>query len=96
MFKKILAVTLSATMALSLAACNSSSSGSVETDLGTVKLADYKGLPAYEDDIKVTDEELQTTIDSDLSNHSTTKTLKKGKIEKDSVVVFDFTGKIEV
>lgn len=96
MFKKVLAVALSATMALGLVACGSSSSGSVKTDLGTVKLADYKGLPAYEDDIKVTDDELQSTIDSDLSNHSTTKTLKKGTIKKDSSVVFDFTGKIEV
>lgn len=96
MFKKVLAVALSATMALGLVACGSSSSGAVETDFGTVKLADYKGLPAYEDDIKVTDEELQSTIDSDLSNHSTTKTIKKGAIKKDSSVVFDFTGKIEV
>lgn len=96
MFKKVLAVALSATMALGLVACGSSSSGSVETDLGTVKLANYKGLPAYEDDIKVTDEELQSTIDTDLSNHSTTKTIKEGEIKKDSVVVFDFTGKIEV
>ena len=96
MLKKVLAVALSATMALGLVACGSSSSGSVETDLGTVKLADYKGLPAYEDDIKVTDDELQSTIDTDLSNHSTTKTLKKGTIKSDSSVVFDFTGKIEV
>lgn len=96
MFKKVLAVALSATMAFGLVACGSSSSGSVETDLGTVKLADYKGLPAYEDDIKVTDEELQSVIDSDLSNHSTTKTMKKGAIKNDSSVVFDFTGKIEV
>lgn len=96
MLKKVLAVALSATIALGLVACGSSSSGSVETDLGTVKLADYKGLPAYEDDIKVTDDELQSTIDTDLSNHSTTKTLKKGTIKSDSSVVFDFTGKIEV
>lgn len=96
MLKKVLAVALSATMALGLVACGSSSSGSVETDLGTVKLADYKGLPAYEDDIKVTDDELQSTIDSDLSNHSTTKTIKKGTVKKDSTVVFDYTGKIKV
>lgn len=83
-------------MALGLVACGSSSSGSVETDLGTVKLADYKGLPAYEDDIKVTDEEVQSVIDTDLSNHATTKTIKKGKVAKDSTVVFDYTGKIEV
>ena len=43
MLKKVLAVALSATMALGLVACGSSGSGSVETDLGTVKLADYKG-----------------------------------------------------
>lgn len=98
MFKKILAVALSATMALGLAACGSSDSGSgsVKTDLGTVKLADYKGLPAYQDDIKVTDEEVQSVIDTDLNNHATTKTIKKGKVEKDSTVVFDYSGQIEV
>ena len=96
MFKKVLAVALSATMALGLAACGNSSSGSVETDLGTVKLANYKGLPAYEDDIKVTDEEVQSVIDTDLNNHATTKTIKKGKVEKDSTVVFDYSGQIEV
>lgn len=96
MFKKVLAVALSATMALGLVACGSSTSGTVKTDLGTIKIADYKGLPAYEDDIKVTDDELQSTIDSDLTNHQTTETIKKGNIKKDSVVVFDFTGKIEV
>jgi trigger factor len=79
-----------------LVACGSSSSGTVETEYGTVKLADYKGLPAYEDDIEVTDDELQSTIDSDLSSHQTTKTIKKGKVKKDSTVIIDYTGRIKV
>lgn len=99
MFKKFLAVALSATMVLSLSACgksDKSSAVSVDTDYGTVKLASYKGLTAYEDDSKVTDSELQSAIDSDLSKHAKTETIKKGKVEKDSTVVFDFEGKIEV
>ena len=63
MYKKILAVALSATMALGLVGCGSTTSGTVKTDLGSIKLAEYKGLTAYEDDIKVTDSELQQTID---------------------------------
>lgn len=95
MFKKILTVALSAAMALSLVGCGGGS-GTVKTDYGTVKLADYKGLIAYEDDVKVSDADLQSAIDSDLSSHATTETVKKGEVKDDSSVVFDFEGKIEV
>lgn len=95
MYKKILAVALSATMALGLVGCGSTTSGTVKTDLGSIKLAEYKGLTAYEDDIKVTDSELQQTIDQDLSSHKTTEKIKKGSVKKDSSVVFNYTGKIE-
>lgn len=97
MFKKFLAVALSATMALSFVGCGSSKdSKGIATDYGTVSLADYKGLVVYEDDIAVTDKEVQSSIDSDLSSHSTTKTEKKGTVKDDSSVVFDFEGQIEV
>lgn len=96
MFKKVLAVALSATMALSLIGCGSSKTSEVKTDYGTISLAEYKGLTAYEDDIAVTDEEIQSSIDSDLSSHSTTETVKKGTVKDDSSVKFNFTGKIEV
>ena len=82
-------------MALGLVGCGSTTSGTVKTDLGSIKLAEYKGLTAYEDDIKVTDSELQQTIDQDLSSHKTTEKIKKGSVKKDSSVVFNYTGKIE-
>ena len=47
MYKKILAVALSATMALGLVGCGSTTSGTVKTDLGSIKLAEYKGLTGY-------------------------------------------------
>lgn len=98
MYKKILAVALSATMAFGLIGCGTSKTGKneVKTDYGTIALAEYKGLTAYKDDIAVTDEEVQSSIDSDLSSHATTESSKKGKVQKDSSVVFDFEGKIEV
>ena len=96
MFKKFLAVAISATMALGLIGCGSTKSSDVKTDYGTITLAEYKGLTVYEDDIAVTDEEVQSSIDSDLSNHSTTETVKKGDIKDDSSVTFNFEGKIEV
>ena len=98
MFKKFLAVALSVTMAFGMVACgsNNDSEDTVKTDYGTVQLKNYKGLVAYEDDIKVDDSTLQSTIDQDLSQHATTETIKKGTVKSDSSVVFDYTGKIEI
>ena len=55
MYKKILAVALSATMAFGLIGCGTSKTGKneVKTDYGTIALAEYKGLTAYKDDIAV-------------------------------------------
>ncbi len=92
MFKKFLAVSLSAVMVLSLAGCGSKAS----TDSGDIKLADYKGLVVYEDDVEVTDEAYQQQVDSILSSDSTTEMVKKGKVKADSVVNVDYVGKIEV
>lgn len=98
MFKKFLAVALSVTMAFGMVACgsNKDSEDTVKTDYGTVQLKNYKGLVAYEDDIKVDDSTLQSTIDQDLSQHAKTETIKKGTVKSDSSVVFDYTGKIEI
>lgn len=93
MFKKALAVVLSASMAIALIGCGSSTS---KTNSGEVKIGEYKGLVVYEDDVKVTDKAYKQTVDYLLSQSQTTETVKKGTVKKDSVVVVDYVGKIQV
>ena len=61
--KKAIALTLTLAMAVTMAGCGNNQKGTVtsasgkkiSTDLikGSIKLADYKGLEVYEDEIKV-------------------------------------------
>lgn len=92
MFKRALAVVLSTSMALALIGCGSTA----KTSSGEVKLKEYKGLVVYEDDVKVSDADYQSTVDYLLSQSKTTETVKKGKVKSDSAVLVDYTGKIEV
>lgn len=92
MFKKVLAVALSSVMALALVGCG----GSSKTDEGEVKLGEYKGLVVYHDDVEVTDDDYQQTVDYLLSQDATTELVKKGTVKKDSTVNVDFVGKIKV
>lgn len=57
-----------------------------------VVLAKYKGV---EVDCKVTDKELQESIDQTLKQHATTKEKKKGKAKKGDTVTIDFEGKLD-
>lgn len=91
MFKKFLAVSLSLAMAFSLAGCTSQT----KTESGEIKLADYKGLVVYHDDVEVTDEAYQAQVESLLTQDSTTELVKKGKVKADSTVNVDYEGKIE-
>lgn len=93
MFKKALAVVLSASMALTLIGCGG---GTSKTDDGEIKLGEYKGLVVYHDDVEVTDDAYKQTVDYLLSQDTTTETVKKGKVKKDSVVNVDYVGQIEV
>lgn len=68
----------------------------MEVEYGVVKLADVKDVVVYEDDIKVTEESYKSQTDSILSQYTTQKTVKKGKVKKDSSVVVDYSGQIEV
>lgn len=56
-----------------------------------VVLAKYKGV---EVDCKVTDKELQESIDQTLKQHATTKEKKKGKAKKGDTATIDFEGKL--
>ncbi len=95
MFKKFLAVVLSASMALGLIGCGSSSSTS---NGGEIKLGDYKEqLYVYQDDLDSYVNSSYAQIESYvLSMASTTKTKKKGTVKEDSTVNVDYSGEIEV
>ncbi|MFQ9515759.1 MAG: FKBP-type peptidyl-prolyl cis-trans isomerase [Eubacterium sp.] len=92
MFKKVLAVVLSSAMALALIGCGTKTS----VGEGEVKLGEYKGLVVYHDDVEVTDDAYQQTVDYLLSQDTTTELVKKGTVKKDSTVNVDYVGKIEV
>lgn len=98
MFKKFLAVGLSAVMALSLVACGSGEAGSIKTSYGEVKVGDYKdAFVVYEEDMKTYVDNYYAQAESyALSMCSTTKTVKKGKVKEDSTVVVDYSGQIKV
>ena len=91
MFKKIAAVALTLAMALTVVGC-----GATSTDDGKIDLAKYKGRVVYKDDVKVTNEMYKQAVDNILQQNSTTKTVKKGTLKKDSAAVVDYEGKIEV
>lgn len=95
MFKKVLAVGLTAVMALSLVACGDKSTS---TSQGEIKLGDYKeAFVVYEDDLNSYVDSYYAQAESYmLSSCSTTKTIKKGKVKEDSTVVVDYSGQIEV
>lgn len=92
MFKKGLAVVLSAAMALTLIGCG----GTSKTEEGEIKLGEYKGLVVYHDDVEVTDDAYKQTVDYLLSQDTTTEMVKKGTVKADSTVNVDYVGKIEV
>ncbi len=68
----------------------------IEVDYGVVKLAKIEDVIAYEDDVKVTKEAYKEAVKNICSQYATTDTVKKGKVEKDSTVVVDYSGQIEV
>ena len=68
----------------------------IEVKYGVIKLVDVKDVTVYEDNIKVTEDAYKSQTESILSQSSTQKTVKKGKVKKDSSVVVDYSGQIEV
>jgi trigger factor len=91
MRRKSLVLLLGLSMALSLVGCNGKSTKSGSGDL---KLAEYKGLAVYEKELEV-DDAYDSTIQSMLSQFSTTDQVKEGKVKKTDKVNIDYVGTID-
>ena len=104
--KKAIALTLTLAMAVTRAGCGNNQKGTVtsasgkkiSTDLikGSIKLADYKGLEVYEDEIKVEDTEVQSQIDNLLKEKQDSNVVTKGKVVESDTVNIDYTGTIKL
>ena len=104
--KKAIALTLTLAMAVTMAGCGNNQKGTVtsasgkkiSTDLikGSIKLADYKGLEVYEDEIKVEDTEVQSQIDNLLKEKQDSNVVTKGKVVEYDTVNIDYTGTIKL
>lgn len=104
--KKAIALTLTLAMAVTMAGCGNNQKGTVtsasgkkiSTDLikGSIKLADYKGLEVYEDEIKVEDTEVQSQIDNLLKEKQDSNVVTKGKVLESDTVNIDYTGTIKL
>lgn len=104
--KKAIALTLTLAMAVTMAGCGNNQKGTVtsasgkkiSTDLikGSIKLADYKGLEVYEDEIKVEDTEVQSQIDNLLKEKQDNNVVTKGKVVESDTVNIDYTGTIKL
>lgn len=104
--KKAIALTLTLAMAVTMAGCGNNQKGTVtsasgkkiSTDLikGSIKLADYKGLEVYEDEIKVEDKEVQSQIDNLLKEKQDSNVVTKGKVVESDTVNIDYTGTIKL
>ncbi len=60
-----------------------------------VKLGEYKGLEADEQDTEVTDEDVQKEIDSMLESHADMVVKDEGKVEEGDTVNLDFDGYVD-
>ena len=104
--KKAIALTLTLAMAVTMAGCGNNQKGTVtsasgkkiSTELikGSIKLADYKGLEVYEDEIKVEDTEVQSQIDNLLKEKQDSNVVTKGKVVESDTVNIDYTGTIKL
>ena len=104
--KKAIALTLTLAMAVTMAGCGNNQKGTVtsasgkkiSTDLikGSIKLADYKGLEVYEDEIKVEDTEVQSQIDNLLKEKQDSNVVTTGKVVESDTVNIDYTGTIKL
>lgn len=68
----------------------------IKVDSGVIKLADYKQLTVYEDDIKVTDDVYKSQVDYILEQSATYEEKKSAKITSEDKVTVDYSGQIKV
>lgn len=60
-----------------------------------VTLGEYKGLKYTKEDIEVTEEDIQSEIDSRVQAKATTEDVKKGKVKDGDNVNIDYVGKVD-
>ena len=60
-----------------------------------IEVGEYKGLQYSKETVTVTDEEVQTEIDSILQQSATTEEVKEGTVEDGDTINVSFTGKID-
>ncbi|MBQ6582614.1 MAG: trigger factor [Mogibacterium sp.] len=98
--RKFITAALAAAMVLALTACGGKGVDIPKTyqydDLSQyITLADYSALTYTEVNTEVTDQEVQSYINDAITQATGEKDVKEGKVEKDSVIKVDFTGKID-
>ena len=86
MLKKLLAIMLAVVVAIGFTGCGSSD--------GKIKLAKYKGVVVYKDDIKVTKQDVDNAINQAISQNATEKKVKKGKVGASDKVNVNYKGEI--
>lgn len=89
MKKKILAVALCVTMAMSFGACKSSK------DSSDFKLGQYKDVEVAKSIATITDEYLDQYIDYVMQQSATTKQVKKGTVKEGDTVNIDYVGVLD-
>lgn len=93
MRKKLLSFALAVTMGLSLVGCGSFGAKSVSNEY--IKVNNYNKLQILKQETpEVTDEEVQTQIDSTLESSKTTEEVKRAAKNGD-VVTIDYDGKVD-
>lgn len=110
MRKKLLILGMVTCLAFSASACGKDSDNETTTassqesekksddtikEKGELKLAAYKGLAAYEDDIKVSDSDLEKYINDRLAYDSVTEYKEEGTVEADMKVKVSYKGTID-
>lgn len=94
-YKKLalsLAVCLVAVSTLTLTSCGNPYSGVEITDY--IEVADYKDMKVEPIKVSVTDEELQTEIDSRLEEKKTVEDVTEGTVEDGDTINIDYSGSI--
>ena len=94
-YKKIalsLAVCLMTAFTLTLTSCGNPYSGVEITDY--IEVADYKAMKVEPVTVSVTDDELQTEINSRLEAEKTVEDVTKGTVEDGDTINIDYSGSI--
>lgn len=103
---KTIAILLISTLALSVfASCGTKTPSAEEIDTGDgtelsydydltpfIKLGDYKGLIVTQTAVNITEDDIQTRVDSYLSDHSTTEQITEGTVKEGDTVNIDYVG----